>query len=81
MINSARALQVQWKYFSDSDTVTHCPYKGESNYYSATINGKEYKDILWWYKYPTPESTLITGHVCFYNEKVDVYVDGVKEDK
>lgn len=58
----------------------HCPYKGKSSYYSANINGKEYKDVVWWYRYPTAESALIAGYVCFYNEKVDVYVDGVKEE-
>ena len=72
---------MQWEHFTDSDTTTHCPYKGEAKYYSAKINGKEYKDILWWYKYPTAESALISGHACFYNEKVDVYIDGEKEEK
>jgi len=52
-----------------------------ANYYNVTVNGKTHKDILWWYKYPTAESARITGFACFYNEKVDVYVDGVQEEK
>jgi uncharacterized protein (DUF427 family) len=36
---------------------------------------------VWWYPSPTLESTGITGYVCFYNEKVDLYVDGELEQR
>jgi uncharacterized protein (DUF427 family) len=36
---------------------------------------------VWYYQYPTAESAPVVGHLCFYNEKVDVWVDGVKEDR
>lgn len=42
-------------------------------------SGKVVKDAIWWYKYPTLESILIAGRLCFYNEKVDVFIDGVKQ--
>lgn len=45
------------------------------------IDGKEYKDVVWWYEYPITESAAIQGLVSFYNEKVDIYVDGVLEEK
>lgn len=48
--------------------------------YNVTLNGKEYKDLIWWYKTPTLESALIANHICFYNEKVEMYIDGVKEE-
>jgi uncharacterized protein (DUF427 family) len=64
-----------------TNSVTSCPYKGDANYYSIVLDGEEYKDYVWWYRYPTPESSLIAGRVCFYNEKVDIYIDGVKEEK
>lgn len=49
-------------------------------YYDVTLkSGKVVKDAIWWYKYPTLESILITGRLCFYNEKVDVFIDGVKQ--
>lgn len=72
---------VNWEVLSKSDTVTYCPYKGRANYYHVTVNGKEYKDLVWYYQYPTAESAPIVGHLCFYNEKVDVWVDGVKEER
>ena len=62
-----------------SDTVTSCPYKGDAAYFNITVKGKEIKDALWWYQYPTTESIAIAGMWCFYNEKVDIFVDGMKE--
>ena len=58
-----------------------CPYKGVASYFSVILNGKEFKDVVWWYKYPTAESARITGMICFYNEKVDTFIDGVLETK
>ena len=70
-----------FEFLEPSTTVTSCPYKGDANYYSIVIGGKEYKDYIWWYRYPTPESIAIAGKVCFYNEKVDIYLDGVKQER
>ncbi|MCJ1282737.1 hypothetical protein MMC26_002062 [Xylographa opegraphella] len=64
---------------SESATVTSCPYKGDASYYNLTVNGKEHKDVIWYYKFPILESSAIAGLLCFYNEKVDVWIDGVKE--
>jgi len=69
---------VKWEYLTPSDTHTGCPYKGEASYYNAVINGKEYKDLAWWYKSPTSESAAIIGMLCFYPGKVDTWVDGKK---
>jgi len=33
------------------------------------------------YRTPLPESAGIAGLVSFYNEKVDIVVDGVREDR
>lgn len=63
----------------ESDTETLCPYKGRANYYHVNVGGKLYRDIVWYYRYPTSESAPVAGHLCFYNELVDVWVDGVKE--
>jgi uncharacterized protein (DUF427 family) len=64
-----------------SKTVTRCPYKGDAEYYNVVVGGQEFKDIVWYYRLPTLESLPIAGLVCFYNEKVDVYVDGKLEEK
>ena len=74
-------MQIQWQYASESKTTTICPYKGTAEYYNINVNGKEIKDAIWWYRTPTAESARIDGMACFYNEKVDLYIDGVKEEK
>lgn len=72
---------VKWEYLRKSSTETLCPYKGRANYYDVVVNGKEYRDLVWFYRYPTSESAPIAGYMCFYNEKVDVWIDGEKEQR
>ncbi len=60
-----------------TDTVTHCPYKGSAEYW--TVNGQ--KDLAWSYRTPLPESEKVAGLVAFYNEKLDIYVDGELEER
>ncbi|HEX4816934.1 MAG TPA: DUF427 domain-containing protein [Nonomuraea sp.] len=60
-----------------TDTVTHCPYKGSAEYWS--VNGR--KDLAWSYRTPLPESERIAGLIAFYNEKLDIYVDGELEER
>ncbi|KIW11420.1 hypothetical protein PV08_10720 [Exophiala spinifera] len=67
---------VNWEYLTPSETHTGCPYKGEASYYNATVNGKEYKDVAWWYPNPMLESVQISGLLCFYPDKVNTWVDG-----
>ncbi|KAH7926101.1 DUF427-domain-containing protein [Leucogyrophana mollusca] len=63
-----------------SNTTTECPYKGVANYYSVQLpNGEVHKDIVWYYRTPQPECGQMIGYVAFYDEKVDVWVDGEKQ--
>ncbi len=60
-----------------SDTVTRCPYKGAASYYS--VNGNE--DLIWYYVDPLPEVGGIKDLLCFFNEKVDIELDGELEER
>jgi uncharacterized protein (DUF427 family) len=66
---------VEMSLFTPTDKATHCPYKGTARYWTATVNGETYENILWGYDTPLPESQRIAGLVALYNEKVDTYVD------
>ncbi|KAK4561098.1 hypothetical protein LTR86_005053 [Recurvomyces mirabilis] len=59
-----------------SKTKTKCPYKGEAEYYSVEVNGKLHEDVVWYYNRPTIESAQVVSLLCFYNEKVDIELDG-----
>ncbi|KAI0143663.1 DUF427-domain-containing protein [Xylariaceae sp. FL1272] len=70
------ATAVDPKFLRPSDTVTKCPYKGEANYYDVVVDGKMYKDIVWYYKTAKLECAGVAGALCFYNEKVDMELAG-----
>ena len=59
-----------------SGTQTHCPYKGTASYWSVQAGQDLHQDLVSMYRTPLPESQKIAGLACFYNEKVDLYVDG-----
>jgi uncharacterized protein (DUF427 family) len=60
---------------------TACPYKGWARYWDVAANGTVHADLAWGYRTPLPESEAVAGLVCFYNEKVDITVDGVPLDQ
>jgi uncharacterized protein (DUF427 family) len=65
-----------------SDTVTHCPYKGEASYHSVRLETDELeKDLVWCYREPRDEVVRIAGALCFYNEKVDLELDGESQER
>ena len=72
---------VQYQYLTPTNTVTSCPYKGSARYWSISVGGETHEDLVWGYDTPLPESRDIAGYVSFYNEKLDIYIDNVLEDK
>lgn len=72
---------VRMDLLTHTDTATQCPYKGTAEYWSISVNGTEHRDLAWSYPAPLPESQKIAGLVAFYNEKLDIYVDGVLQGR
>jgi len=64
-----------------TETVTHCPYKGQAEYWSVRAGGAVRDDLAWSYRTPLPESQKIAGMIAFYNEKVDISIDGVLQER
>ena len=63
-----------------SSTTSVCPYKGKASYFSYPASPKG-KDIAWQYDSRFPDATQIHGLVCFFNERVDVLIDGAQQEK
>lgn len=59
-----------------SGTQSHCPYKGTASYWSVDTGAAVHEDLVWIYRAPLPESQKVAGLACFYNEKVDIILDG-----
>ena len=65
----------------ESEKTTQCPYKGIASYYSVEAGGKRVEDLVWYYPEPIPEAPKIKGLLCFFNEKVDLEVDGEEQGR
>ena len=55
-----------------TERVTHCPYKGDANYFSINANGKTLENAIWTYEAPFPAMAEISGHLAFYPDKVTI---------
>jgi uncharacterized protein (DUF427 family) len=66
---------------SPTDTTTVCAYKGRARYWSATISGATVPDLVWSYEDPLHEALPVKDMLCFFNERVDMTVDGVRLDR
>jgi uncharacterized protein (DUF427 family) len=64
-----------------SQTVTHCPYKGRADTWSVRVGETLHEDLAWSYPAPLPESQKVAGLIAFYDEKLDVEVDGVLQER
>ncbi|WP_019876062.1 DUF427 domain-containing protein [Sporichthya polymorpha] len=70
---------VRMDLLTPTDSSTYCPFKGDASYWSLRVGEQTYPDIVWSYVDPKPERADIAGLVCFYNEKVDLYLDDERQ--
>jgi uncharacterized protein (DUF427 family) len=55
-----------------TDRVTHCPYKGDANYFSINVGGQTIENAIWTYEQPFDAVHQIAGHLAFYPDKVAI---------
>jgi uncharacterized protein (DUF427 family) len=63
---------VRMDLLTPSETISYCPYKGRARYFSHPLVA----DVAWSYPDPIPENPKIRDLLCFYNERVDLVIDG-----
>jgi uncharacterized protein (DUF427 family) len=60
-----------------SEKTTYCPYKGRASYYSVRLDdGSLVEDLVWYYPDPMMDAARVKGLMCFFNERVDLSLDG-----
>jgi len=64
-----------------SATRTVCAYKGHASYFSPVLRGREVTDLAWTYEQPQRESAEVAGLVAFFDERVDVVLDGTRRER
>ena len=75
-------LDVRLDLLVPSALSTRCPYKGVASYFSVAVPGaKVVDDIVWVYPAPIAQVPQIANHLCFFNEHVDIVVDGELQER
>ncbi len=64
-----------------SDTTTACAYKGVASYRSIALPERTVPDLVWTYPSPLADAVAVTGLLCFFTERVDLVLDGVRHER
>ena len=72
---------VRMDLLEPSGLTTRCPYKGLATYWSVRVGEATERNVVWSYAEPIPECPKINGLLCFFNERVDLTVDGVLQPR
>ncbi|MGH9251948.1 MAG: DUF427 domain-containing protein [Acidimicrobiales bacterium] len=59
-----------------SDLRTTCAYKGHASYWSVQVDGSSRPNLAWTYEQPRRDAEPVQDMVCFFNEQVDIDLDG-----
>ncbi len=72
---------VRLELLRTSETRTGCPYKGWADYFDVMSPAGRRRDLVWVYRTPFREVDPIRGRYCFFNEHVDITVDGQAQER
>jgi uncharacterized protein (DUF427 family) len=64
-----------------SSARSYCPYKGKASYWSVDAGGRRHEDLGWTYERPLPDAVALAGLVAFWDEQVDVFLDGERRER
>ena len=67
---------VRTELLEPSETTTRCAYKGIASYRHARVGDTLHEDLAWTYEEPDDDGRPIRGLICFFNERVDLEIDG-----
>jgi uncharacterized protein (DUF427 family) len=62
-------------------TRTWCAYKGQAAYWTLELPDRTMPDVAWTYEAPLFDVAPIKGLVAFFDERVDVIVDGERRER
>ena len=72
-----RREHVRADVLSPTSSETVFPFKGQASYWNVEVGGQVHDDLVWSYESPIPQAEGVAGLLSFYNERVDLVVDGV----
>ena len=75
------AEDVAQNLLEPSETKTRCAYKGVASYWHVRAGDTLHEDLAWTYPEPDRDAQAIRDLVCFFNERVDLEVDGEVQER
>jgi uncharacterized protein (DUF427 family) len=64
-----------------TNTTSMCPYKGTARYWSVHAAEDLHAHVAWSLGSPFRESVPIAGLVAFFDERVDLFIDGERQNR
>ena len=75
------AEDVRMDLLEPSKKKTRCAYKGVASYWHVRVGDTLHEDLAWTYEEPDDDGRAIRGLICFFNERVDLEVDGQVQER
>ncbi|MGZ4201880.1 MAG: DUF427 domain-containing protein [Thermoleophilaceae bacterium] len=75
------AEDVRSDLLEPSDRRTGCAYKGYASYWSVRVGDELEEDVVWTYRDPTRDAARIKDRLAFFNERVELEVDGELQER
>ena len=54
---------------------SHCPFKGDATYWTLRMGERRVENVVWAYDEPVSEAAPLAGHVAFYCDRVDEWIE------
>lgn len=75
------AEDVRMNLLEPSEKTTRCAYKGVASYWHVRVGDTLHEDLAWTYREPDDDGRAIRELICFFNERVDLEVDGQAQER
>lgn len=69
------SADVRMDLLSESETKTHCPYKGHSTYWNLDLEGRQLADVAWSYAEPLEGVAGVAGMLSFDHDEIELTHD------
>jgi len=75
------ADDIRMDLLEPSEKTSRCAYKGVATYWHVRLGDTLHEDLAWTYAEPEDDGRAIGGLICFFNERVDLEVDGEEQER
>jgi uncharacterized protein (DUF427 family) len=66
---------VRFDLLTATDRSSHCPWKGDAEYWSIAVGGRTAENVVWGYPRPLDDALDLSGFVAFYWDRVDAWYE------